>query len=288
MKRIILSRKGFDSSTGKKPSRASPIFKDGSLFSIPVHINKTDPHCYADVEYDGKSAYQALRYVYKNSRKGSPYKKDDRCHFDPNLSFLPGIFGQQGHDQGELEKFDIGEGDLFLFFGWFMNYGGFSLKINAHHLFGWLQIKDIIKGTSNIKEYCDEMKVKHPHAYGDWKNNTLYVSSYDLKTNYGDLKGKGAGFFKKTNPQLILSKDPANKKSLWQFSDKYFRPIANDPSANEMFVANNLKSKAPNSWSDLKNLTVSTNCGHWQELPLDSDKFPILQNWALDLVTNFG
>lgn len=288
MKRIILSRKGFDSSTGKTPSRASPIFEDGSIFSIPVQINNTDPDAYGNVEYGGINAYEAIKYTYKNAKSGSPYNKEDRCHFDPNLSILPGVFGQQGSDQGELEKCGISEGDLFLFFGWFQTYGDDQTKINAHHLFGWLQVDKIIKGTIQIREYCHAMKIQHPHAKGDWKQNTLYVSSNDLKTDHGVLKGKGAGFFKTTDKQLILSRNLAERKSLWQFPEEYFRSIADSSSAYEMFVAHDSKSKGPNTWLDLKNLTVNTNRGHWQELAMDSEKFPSLEKWAFDLIRNLG
>jgi len=289
MRRIILSRKGFDSSTGKTPSRASPIFKDGSIFSIPVQLpNDTDPDTYGNVQYGGINAYEAIKYAYKNSKRGSPYNKEERCHFDPNLSILPGVFGQQGADQGVLEKCGVDEGDLFLFFGWFRTYGGDHIKINAHHLFGWLQIDKIIQGTTQIKNYCDAMKIQHPHAQGDWKKNALYVSSNDLKTDHGILEGKGAGFFKTTDEQLILSCNQAERKSLWQFPEEYFRSIADSNSAHEMFVAHDSKSKGPNAWLDLENLTINTNCGHWQELALDSEKFPTLEKWAFNLIRNLG
>ncbi len=46
--RIILSRKGFDSSAGGCPS---PIFPDGRLFSLPIP-DKTSPIVYSEIHYD--------------------------------------------------------------------------------------------------------------------------------------------------------------------------------------------------------------------------------------------
>ena len=40
MKRVILSRKGFDSKYGGKPS---PIFKNGDIFSLPIPQNGKSP-----------------------------------------------------------------------------------------------------------------------------------------------------------------------------------------------------------------------------------------------------
>ena len=96
MKRIVLSRKGFDSSTGKSPAKASPIFEDGKIFSIPVHITPTDPHTYEEVNYLGINAFEAIRYVHQKSPKKQPYLSSDACHFDPNLIDSPGLFGQHG------------------------------------------------------------------------------------------------------------------------------------------------------------------------------------------------
>ena len=53
MNRIILSRKGFDSKFGGKPS---PIFRDKRIFSIPIPQEEPAPHRYKDVEYNNLSA----------------------------------------------------------------------------------------------------------------------------------------------------------------------------------------------------------------------------------------
>lgn len=280
MRRIILSRKGFDSSTGKKPSRASPIFEDGRIFSVPVHINTSDPDTYKDVEYGGINAFEAIKYAYKNARDGVPYHENDSCHFDPNLSVQPGLFGQQGNDQTELEKGGVREGDLFIFFGWFQTYSKEKESIDSHHIFGWLQIEEIIHGTGQIKTYCDDMHIHHPHASGAWKKNTLYVSSSDLNSSFGTLNGKGSGFFKTTDPKLILSeKMCSSRKSRWQLPKEYFPP------SQQIFAVSN--AKGPKKWMDPKNLIIDAN-GQWQELILNSEKFPSIEKWAFDLIKDLS
>ena len=51
MNRIILSRKGFDSKFGGKPS---PIFRDKRIFSIPIPQEEPAPHRYKDVKYNNE------------------------------------------------------------------------------------------------------------------------------------------------------------------------------------------------------------------------------------------
>ena len=49
MKRLILSRKGFDSSAGGGPS---PILNDGRIFSLPIPQKEKSPHRYLDLKFD--------------------------------------------------------------------------------------------------------------------------------------------------------------------------------------------------------------------------------------------
>ena len=54
----------------------------------------------------------------------------------------------------------------------------------------------------------------------------------------------------------------------------------------ELRVLPNYRSKI--EYVEGKNLTINTNCGHWQELALDSEKFPTLEKWAFNLIRNLG
>ena len=47
MKKVILSRKGFDSKYGGKPS---PIFNDGNIFSLPIPQNSISPNKYKTIK----------------------------------------------------------------------------------------------------------------------------------------------------------------------------------------------------------------------------------------------
>ena len=147
----------------------------------------------------------------------------DFCHIDPLFLEKTGIFGQAGGAQGELDNFGIGKGDLFLFFGWFKN---FSCRGNdLHHLFGWLQIDQVIKGSENIKSFLRKRNLEHPHGYGDvsrYTNNTIYVGKNILE-HKGDTPLEGSGVFKKTHDDLVLTEE--NKtRSRWKGrpTKKYF------------------------------------------------------------------
>ena len=136
MKRIILSRKGFDSSSG---GVASPIFSDGRLCSLPIPFSGPAPDKFQDVSVNGIRCIDALKESKANS------KPSENCHYDPNLE----DFWQASSSQSELRN-NQRTGDLFLFFGWFKNYAE-SGKICI--IFGWLQIDKIIDGNEAIQKY---------------------------------------------------------------------------------------------------------------------------------------
>ena len=109
MNRIILSRKGFDSSAG---GTASPIFSDGKLFSIPIPQKFPSPTRYKDLKFNGMTGKDILKESSVKSVLPHNY-----CHYDPLLSKEIGIFGQASSSQTELKNNKVSSGDLFLFFG---------------------------------------------------------------------------------------------------------------------------------------------------------------------------
>ena len=157
--KIILSRKGFDSSYGGYPS---PIFPDGSLLSIPIPSMRFVQKKW---QYFNGSSYLPIRYrdlkipsyireslldlnlnleTFKDlliqilpkarikDKVNSKMQWFDHsvlwyCHLDPDIisDVLPReekwrpIFGQIKAVQRHLEKQSVGMYDLFLFFGWF-------------------------------------------------------------------------------------------------------------------------------------------------------------------------
>ena len=93
MRRIILSRKGFDSSSG---GVASPIFSDGRLCSLPIPFSGPAPDKFQDVSVNGIRCIDALKESKAKSKPG------DNCHYDPNLE--TGLFGQASSSQSELRN----------------------------------------------------------------------------------------------------------------------------------------------------------------------------------------
>ena len=139
MKRLILSRKGFDAKAG---GVASPILRDGRIYSLPIPQDYPSSVKYRDLNFDGISGDALLKEA---SASISP---DSFCHLDPLLNKEIGIFGQASSSQTELKNKGVSPGDLFLFFGWFKDF--FNKGSDLHHLFGWLQIEKVIEGTTFI------------------------------------------------------------------------------------------------------------------------------------------
>ena len=266
--KIIISRKGFDSSAGGRPS---PILKDGRIFSIPIPSSVGDsPHRYRDVAMHGLNASDMLNYVGVKTFSG-----DVHCHFDPMLHQSIGLFGQAGNAQRELENLGIEVGDLFLFFGWFRDFR-LEKPRDYHHIFGWLQIGHIIRGTEQIRNFCHKLMLAHPHACKDdrlFKNNTLYVSKGHTENLMVKTRKRGHGVFSKTNQKLIFTQ-VGKTRSNWLLPQKYF-----SPTQNPNLFENRLK------WSEqYSNKLVCA--GYGQEFVIDASKNPSAIEWVSDLLEN--
>jgi hypothetical protein len=115
--KLILSRKGFDSSSGGVPS---PIFPDGTMISLPIP-DKASTIAYKDIA--GNACVSVGELV--QDLAGRPPKH--RAHLDPDLSVrsIPRadgwkpLFGQESAAESHLENQGVGPGDIFLFFGLF-------------------------------------------------------------------------------------------------------------------------------------------------------------------------
>lgn len=263
--RIILSRKGLDSSAGGKPS---PILKNGQIFSVPIPTTeKKSPHQYSDVVINKRNASDMLSII--GAKKLHP---NTACHFDPLLNLKIGLFGQAGSAQRELDNLGVGEGDLFLFFGWFRDFYSYK-KNDYHHIFGWLQVDQVIKGTAEIKKFCRFYRILHPHAYGDehqFKYNTLFVSHQNSTLKCLDLDIRSHGLFAQTNSKLILT-EPGCTRSNWHMPEKYFSPALN-PKLFETRL----------TWSPQNSNRIKC-AGYGQEFVMDSLRNPSIKDWARDL-----
>ena len=262
MRRIILSRKGFDSSSGKA---ASPIFPDDTIFSIPIPSKAPSPHKYSDLKIHGISGAIALKEASVSSVSSTDY-----CHFDPDLRSGIGLFGQANSSQSELRNRGVGKDDLFLFFGWFRRFS--SKERDTHHLFGWLQIKDILTSDIDIKNYLKRRGLVHPHGFGEksnFPNNALYIGRERIGLAGIKKKLPGYGVFKKTSADLILT-EKGKTRSHWRLPRKYFSK------SKDLFL-NRLK------WKDENKCTLECK-GQGQEYILNAQDNPRIITWALSLI----
>jgi len=121
--KLILSRKGFDSSWGGSPS---PILPDGSMMSLPI------PQRHSGVTYgslqlnDGLSYLDTMRQLgistVRCGSKNVPLNEGTEAHLDPDLvqeirARLPGwraAYGQVNGALSHLKTQKVGPGDIFL------------------------------------------------------------------------------------------------------------------------------------------------------------------------------
>ncbi len=216
--KIILSRKGFDSANGGKPS---PIMPDGTLLSMPIP-SEDDKDVYEDFSWNGMKYSELLKML-------NPRGNYQHCHIDPDIrencrtNPIPGwkpAFGQINAAQGVLANAGVDVGDIFLFFGWFRRveeykygfryarkkdrdfYGYADLQV----IYGYLQVGEILLGKEAMREYP-----WHPHsAYtgNGGTSNALYLPSEKLSLN-PDKKGYGTLNFREDRVLTMKGKSRA-------------------------------------------------------------------------------
>ena len=147
--RVVLSRKGFDSTAG---GGSSPILADGRMVSMPIPEPVPSPGSptYEEVEVPGRVQ---MTYAELGARCGLAAATGP-MHLDPDL--IPdakerapgwkGALGQAGSAAGHLRKQSMSIGDLFLFFGRFAHVGGRGLRgqKSFHAIFGYLQVGQMV------------------------------------------------------------------------------------------------------------------------------------------------
>lgn len=227
--KIILSRKGFDSSFG---GYSSFIMPDNTLISLPIP-NRWDNIKYSEIksEYNDCSLYDLMFSKCKSIKSGKWYdlSEDSKCHFDPDLNYnaLPrkvgwvGTLGQTGIAQKLLEKHKVRENDLFLFFGWFENYENVkkNMTTGKHLIFGYLQIGKILYTK---KDEVPKWLQSHPHALKrrlDNEYNCIYIAREKCSWNE-KINGYGMLTF---NNELVLTA-PGMSRSKWTLPD-FFRNV---------------------------------------------------------------
>ncbi|PYZ92642.1 hypothetical protein CR194_13320 [Salipaludibacillus keqinensis] len=254
MRKLIFSRKGFDSSSGFGYSPYDPATGKYILLPIPEGKKAHNPHTYEELKLhpgylEGIQA-ENLQELIEDPMLGSSKKtreiiKNSYAHYDPILrkpAWLRngpdfGAFGQTGGAAGHLHNNDVNEGSVFLFFSRFKPVkdrvhpldpnGGWNDGV--YYLYGWLKVGKIIT-NDNREELPKEMREQHPHGAEDNfirnNNNTLYLASDHL---FHDRDIPGSGYFPRLNDRLLLSSPlHKNKPSVWQlpafFHDSHYQP----------------------------------------------------------------
>lgn len=221
--KIILSRKGFDSSCGGMPS---PILPDGTMLSFP--IPSSDSISYSDIHWDGRTYLELIKGLNPRCR----INENSHCHLDPDLrksvfkrmtGWSP-AFGQTGSSLTELRDNGVGIGDLFLFFGWFreteLKDGILQFRRNTpdiHAIYGYMQIGQIITSSDDIPSWLEY----HPHANREnynsaWqkRQNALFLPREKLSFA-NQLSGSGTFAF---SSRVTLTKK-GYSRSRWQFPE---------------------------------------------------------------------
>ena len=264
--KIILSRKGFDSSNGRQPS---PIMPDGTLLSLPIPSNDDYENTFSSIIWNGMTYYDII----KSLKPNSIIKSDNYCHLDPDLragardreyGWKP-AFGQMSSSLTLLRNQKVSIGDIFLYFGWFkateIINGRLVYKKHApdlHIIYGYLQVGEIIEKKSDIPNWLKT----HPHtSYDDsWRKgrNAIFLPSDHLSFQ-NDLKGSGVLDFR---PDRVLTKS-GYSRGCWDLPS-FFKDV---------YITCN-----PNPWKD--GYFKSASIG--QEFVMDAT--PQIQSWAKQII----
>lgn len=198
--KIILSRKGFDKGNGHGVS--PHIVEEGLLYSFPIP-SKGNYFTYNDLRFnDALTCGDLMRQLGFTDRACAK-----ACHTDPDIR--KGLFhapeplwrpmlGQQGNPQRHLRKHNIGEGDIFLFYGLFQDVN----KIGGRYQYVSRNVRHIIWGYLQVGQpplhIPDNREGRlHPHYYAcdqyePKDENTVYIAADHLsfapeKPGYGVL-----------------------------------------------------------------------------------------------------
>jgi hypothetical protein len=153
--RIVLSRKGFDSSSG---GAASPILR-GRPVSLPIPAQGRSATTYGDL---------GLGELVERVTQGR-IGRSHLCHEDPMFADGRCWFGQSGAAQSHLRNRGVGPGDVFLFFGLFADE---HTGERHHRLFGYLRVDTLVLPSAGG---LGGLERPHPHTLGEWDaNNTIY------------------------------------------------------------------------------------------------------------------
>ncbi len=279
--KIILSRKGVDSSSG---GFASPIINGDTLLPIAIPDSRS-PIRYRDLQSD-PALGPLIKHLSHDRLNGW-----SRVHLDPDLTerqlkrqhkFVP-VFGQCGAAQTHLASHDVGAGDLFLFFGWFRQAEyvrrRWKYVTNApdiHVIFGWMQVEQVLSVDNILSDSKHIALTHHPHCFGKFTgHNTLYVGRRTLSVNESQ---HGAGFFTRHNKTRTLTAAGCTR-SLWQM------PAWMHPQGRGSVLSyhNDLS-----RWNKRADTLLLRSVARGQEFVLDTDDYPEALDWVASLFSDTG
>ena len=281
--RLILSRKGFDSSAG---GVASPILPKEKICSLPIPVQIDDGLRFNHVKYPGHDPKIELAALVQDLTKKSLNKKNF-VHLDPDLrrdsletrggGWLPS-FGQSDSAAAHLFNQGVGVGDFFLFFGWFRRVECLRKKWqfrldtpDLHLIFGWLQVGQVFHEhkISQLPKWLQS----HPHACGHSakaRNNVIYVAKHKLDID-GLAEIDGGGVFDTFSPTRVLTAEEAASRSIWKLPSWF----AAEPRLS--YHRNADRWKLSNSTCQLQTV------GRGQEFVLDCENRPEAITWIRSL-----
>jgi hypothetical protein len=285
VRRIVLSRKGFDGSYGRMPS---PILPDGKLLPLPIPA-RHDVFTMGDLQVGDVELPRLLHDLSRGEHSLSTH-----VHLDPDLDRrsdlrLPGwrpSLGQTGAAQSHLASQGVGIGDVFLFFGWFREVEQYRQRWrfvpraqNLHVMFGWLEIDEVLSVVQERKQALARHPwiANHPHvanpAHYDNLRNTLYIAPISSRYRSGSM---GGGLFSTLQPELQLTA-PDGSRSQWNLP-AWFHPGRRTPLSYH---------GDPGRWSHHPQGCNLRSVAKGQEFVLHATEYPESQQWLTNLVTAF-
>lgn len=279
--KLILSRKGFDSSSGGMPSA---IFPDNTIITFPIPDNNSSIR-YGDIATPKGN----LGNLVSSLSKGR-IAPGQGAHLDPDVirSSLPRtrgwkpLFGQSGQAQSHLRNNKVGPGDVFLFFGLFRRVesinGVFTWAKDTkpcHVIWGWMQVEKAIP-LGQTQPSAMKWAHYHPHWHRENdSNNTLYTGTRQLHWNNESTSLPGTGVFTHYSNALQLTAPNAPGVSLWHVPSWLY------PSKNRNPLTYH---SDPKRWKKRKHLTELTAVARGQEFVLDCQQYPEAMPWVMNLI----
>lgn len=282
--KIILSRKGFDSSSGGVPN---PILPDGTLAPLPIpDVNSCVSYddLKSDVLHKSGTSFSSLVTDLTKAR----VRGGDGAHLDPDISaehyprahsWQP-AFGQRGSALGHLKKQGVGIGDIFLFFGVFrpvecveQQWRYVPKSSPQHILWGWLKVAEVISASIAIEKY--PWLEYHPHCQaGAHHDDLLYLAAATKRKENRLDSLVGAGVFTSLRDEYRLTDSEASKPSAWRLP-RWFYPRGRDPLSFH---------GKQERWEDTGRDCRLQSVARGQEFVLDAEQYPEAKKWALDLI----